>query len=113
MVGTTASASVRSGSTATANVRGGVRGLTSTTKKVYICNAYLQCIMRCRNYLQRTLRCIKYLQRSCTNSNCVADLSELFFKNTAAVSSDSQYNLYSTIIFYKTHHKQIKQYTQM
>src|SRR3954469_5135519 len=39
----------------------------------------------------------KYLQRTGTTSNWDADLSEIFYKKTATVSSDSQYNLYSTI----------------
>src|SRR3954466_4600474 len=95
-----------------------------------------------QNFLQRTctnsVALQNFLQRTCTNSRhvaaiicnaiCVAEnicngraqtvfalqtYLKFFFQNTAAVSSDSQYNLYSTIIFYKTHHKQIKQYTQM
>src|SRR3954471_14855812 len=91
-----------------------------------------------QNFLQRTctnsVALQNFLQRTCTNSRHVAEIIcnaicvaenicngraqtvialqtdlNFFLKKTAAVSSNSQYNLYSTIIFYKTHHKQIKQ----
>src|SRR3954467_8575222 len=52
------------------------------------------------------MRCRFYLQRTCTNSKCVADYVCIFFKIPAAVSTTSQYNFYSTVMYNKTHHIQ-------
>ena len=97
-----------------------------------------RCKLPCRISLQQTCTnssaLQNFLQRTCTNSRPVAEIIcnaecvaenicngraqtvialqiylNFFFKKTAAVSSDSQYNLYSTIIFYKIHHQHIKQ----
>src|SRR2546430_362377 len=77
-----------------------------------------------QNFLQRTCTNSRHVAEIICNAICVAEYIcnghaqtvialqtdlKFFFKKTAAVSSNSQYNLYSTIIFYKTHHKQIKQ----
>src|SRR5436189_5929816 len=92
------------------------------------CNEGAQTVFRCRIFcnahaqtvgtLQKLSATQFALQKNIGNGRAQTVIAlqtylKFFKKKTAAVSSDSQYNIYSKIIFYKNQQKKIKQYTQI